>query len=59
MPEMHLKQTGFIYCAFGPFTKNKEKIKKFMQTGNTDFIYRINLIKLVFNTVWLMVNQKI
>ena len=26
MPEMHLKQTGFIYIAFGPFTKNKEKI---------------------------------
>ena len=40
MPEMHLKQHGFIYSAFGPFTKNKEKIKKFMQTGNTDFIYR-------------------
>ena len=35
MPEMHLKQAGFTYSAFGPFTKNKERIEKFMQTGNT------------------------
>ena len=28
MPEMHLRQTGFIYSASGPFTKNKERIKK-------------------------------
>ena len=37
MPEMHLKQPGFTYSACGPFTKNKERIEKFMQTGNTDF----------------------
>ena len=48
MPEMHLKQHGFIYSAFGPFTKNKEKIKKFMKTGNTDFIYRNKLDKACF-----------
>ena len=48
MLEMHLKQHGFIYSAFGPFTKNKEKIKKFMQTGNTDFIYRNKLDKACF-----------
>ena len=40
MPEMHLKQPGFTYSACGPFTKNKERIKKFMKTGNTDFIYK-------------------
>ena len=28
MPEMHLKQLGFAYSACGPFTKNKERIKK-------------------------------
>ena len=28
MPEMHLQQPGFIYRACGPFTKNKERIKK-------------------------------
>ena len=30
MPEMHLKQPGFTYSACGPFTKNKERIEKFM-----------------------------
>ena len=25
-PEMHLKQPGFTYSAFGSFTKNKERI---------------------------------
>ena len=28
MPEMHLKQPGFRYSACGPFTKNKERMKK-------------------------------
>ena len=36
MPEMHLKQPGFTYSACGPFTKSKERIEKFMQTGNTN-----------------------
>ena len=40
MPEMHLKQLGFTYSACGPLTKNKERIEKFMQRGNTDFIYK-------------------
>ena len=40
LPEMHLKQSGFTYSACGSLTKNKERIDKFMQTGNTDFIYR-------------------
>ena len=48
MLEMHLKQSGFIYSACGPFTKNKERIEKFMQTGNTDFIYRNELDKVCF-----------
>ena len=48
MPEMYLKQPGFTYSACGPFTKNKERIEKFMQTGNTDFIYRNILDKTCF-----------
>ena len=48
MPEMHLKQPGFTYSARGPFTKNKERIGKFMQTGNTDFIYKNELHKACF-----------
>ena len=45
MPEIHFKQLGLTYSAFGPFTRNKERIEKFMQTGNTDFIYRNELDK--------------
>ena len=59
MPEMHLKQPAFTYSVCGPFTKNKERIEKFMQTGNTDFIYKNDLIKLVFNMICLMAKQKI
>ena len=44
MPEMQLKQPGFTYSAFGLFTKNK-KIVKFMQTGDTNYIYRNDLDK--------------
>ena len=45
MAEMHLKQPGFTYSTCGPFTKSKERIKNFMQTGNTDFIYKNELDK--------------
>ena len=48
MPEMHLKRPGFTYSGCGPFTKNKERIEKIMQTGNTDFIYRNGLDKACF-----------
>ena len=59
MLEMHLKQPGFTYSACGPFTKNKERIEKFMLTGKTDFIYENDLDKAFFNMTWLMVNQNI
>ena len=48
MPEMHLKQPSFTYSACGPFTKNKERIEKFMQTGSTDFIHKNELDKAFF-----------
>ena len=48
MPKMHLKQPGFTYSVCSPFTKNKEKIEKLMQTGNTDFIYKNELDKACF-----------
>ena len=40
MPEMHLRQLGFTYSARGPFIKNKEKIQKFKQTGDSRHIYK-------------------
>ena len=48
MPEMHLKQPGFTYSACGPFTKNKERIEKFIQTGDTNFTYKNELNKACF-----------
>ena len=48
MPEMHLKQPGFTYSAGGPFTRNKERIEKFIQRENTDFIYRNELDQACF-----------
>ena len=48
MPEMHLKEPGFTYSASDSFTKNKERIDKFMKTGNTDFIYKNELDKACF-----------
>ena len=48
MPEMHLKHPGFTYSACDTFTKNKERIEKFMQTGNTEYIYKNDLDKACF-----------
>ena len=45
MPEMHLRQPGFIYSACGPFTKNKERVQKFKQTGDSRYLYRNELDK--------------
>ena len=59
MPGMHLKQPGFTYSACGPFTENKERIEKFMQTGNTNFIYKNELDKACFQKIWRMAKQKI
>ena len=60
MPEMHLKQPGFTYRACGPFTKNKQRIAKFWETGDTNFIYKNELDKACFfNMIRLMAKQKI
>ena len=45
---MHLRQPGFTYSVCGPFTKNKERIEKFMTTDNIDFIYKNELDKACF-----------
>ena len=48
MPEMHLNQPGFTYSACGPFTKNKQKIQKFKERGDTSYIYKNELDKACF-----------
>ena len=54
MPEMHLKQPGFTYSACGPFTKNKERIQKFKETGDTSYIYKNEIDKACFQMIWYM-----
>ena len=54
MQQMHLKQPGFTYSVCGPFTKNKERIQKFKETGDTSYIYKNEKVRLVFNMIWLM-----
>ena len=46
IPETHLKQSTalgkprFMYNACGPFTKNKEIVQNFKETGDTKYIYK-------------------
>ena len=48
MLEMDLRQSGFTYSACELFTRNKQKIQKFMQTGDTNDIYKNELDKASF-----------
>ena len=45
---MDLRQPGFTYSAYGPFTKHKQGIQNFMQTGDISYIYRNELDKACF-----------
>ena len=40
MPEMYLMWPGFTYSACWPFAKNKERIEKFKETGNSRYNYQ-------------------
>ena len=42
MPEMHLRQPGFAYSSCGPFTKNKERIKKIKKREIQDLFIKTN-----------------
>ena len=48
MTDMHLKQPEFTYNACGSFTKDKERIQKFKETGDTKYTYRNELAKARF-----------
>ena len=48
MLEIHLRQPGFRYRACVPFTKNKERIKKFRETWDSRYIYQNELDKAWF-----------
>ena len=48
MPEMHLRQPQFVYSACGFFTRHRERIKEFKQTGDSRYICRNELDKACF-----------
>ena len=48
MPEMHLRQPVFAYSTCGSFTKNKDIIQKFNETGDSQYIYQKELDKACF-----------
>ena len=48
MPEIHLRQPQFTYRAYGPFTRHEERIQKFKETGDTNYIYMNELHKACF-----------
>ena len=48
MPKMHLRQPVFTYSAVRSFTKNKEQIQKFKETGDSRYIYQNELDKTCF-----------
>ena len=48
MPQMHLRHPQFTYSACGPFTKHKQRIQKFKETEDTNYIYKNELVKACF-----------
>ena len=48
MLELHLKQPGFTYSTWRPFTQHFERIQKFKETGNLKNLYRNELRKACF-----------
>ena len=48
MPEIRLRQPGFTFSDRGPFTKNKERIKKFKETEDSRCIYQNELDNVCF-----------
>ena len=59
MPEMHLKQPGFTYSVYGPFTKTKKELKNLCRLEIQTLFTEMSLVKLVFSMIWLMAYQKI
>ena len=45
MAEILLGQPGFTHSAFVPFTKNKERLTKIKETGDSRYIYQNKLDK--------------
>ena len=51
MPELHLRKPEFTYSASRTFTKHRERIKKFKETDNSNYMYKNKLDKPYFDHV--------
>ena len=56
MPEIRLKTPGFTYSPCGPSVRNKERIENICSLEIQTLFTGMNLIRLVFNMIWLMAN---
>ena len=57
MPEIHLKQPGFTYSAYGPFTENKKELRSLGRQEIQILFIKMNLIRLLFNMMLLKVKH--
>ena len=48
MTEMYLRQARITYSAYGAFTKNKKRIYKFKETGDSWYIFQNKLDQVCF-----------
>ena len=48
MPEIHLRQPQFTYSTCGPFTRHEERIQKFKETDDTNYVFKNELDKAGF-----------
>ena len=48
MSEIHSRQPQFTYSACGPFTRHEERIQKFKETGDTNYVFKNELDKACF-----------
>ena len=58
MPELHLTQPGFNYNACRPFTKHRQRIQNFRETGNLNHAYKNKLDKYYFARYTAYSNRK-
>ena len=59
MPEMHLKQPVLLIVLVVHLTKIKKELKSLYKLEIHIWTIEMNLIKLIFNMIWLMAKKKI
>ena len=59
MPEMYLKQPGLLIVPVIHLLKRKKELQNLCRHEIQILFTKMVLIKLVFNLIWLTVNQKI